>query len=206
MNYSDISAINVFLENFKTRIYVGELSFKDKQWQFCYADNYFRYGSAIQFGPELPLTERCFFSEKMFPSFLDRIPDKENPAYSEYCEYVGISPDEENLLILLAALGHKGPSSFILEPAFSYNKELKKIRELRMKIGLTVREFASVFSISGNTLKKIEKGEKISNDIFRRFLIYIKFPDVLNYELVANKKYIHSEKFNKIIEKFNITK
>ena len=49
---------------------------------------------------------------------MDRIPSKENPAYPDYCKSQGISVNETNPIILLIAIGKRGPSTFIFEPVF----------------------------------------------------------------------------------------
>ena len=110
-------AIDVYLERTSARQYVGRLSKIRGRFVFEYNEAYRYSGNAVRFGPDLPINKRKHFSLKLFPSFADRIPSRENPAYKEYCQSVGISPSEKNSFALLVKLGRKGPSSFILAPA-----------------------------------------------------------------------------------------
>ena len=183
----DIVGIDVYLEFKKTRRYVGKLEVlnsEDKFYVFTYDMNYMDQLSSIEVGPDLPLTRKVYKSKTMFKSIKDRIPSKNNPAYKEYCEDAGISPTEKDKIILLATIGRKGPSSFAFEPIY---RELisQEVRScFRKKLGLTVREFSSVFDFSTKTVQKIEKGDSIARDSQKRFDTYIIFPEVATFELI----------------------
>src|SRR3990167_11084504 len=112
-----ITAVDVYLKKRKTREYVGQLTRDNAHYIFTYNDLYLYKDRSIPLGPDLPLTKKKFISDALFPSFLDRIPSNKNPAYKEYCKMVGIDANESDLIILLATLGQKGPSSFIFSPA-----------------------------------------------------------------------------------------
>ena len=118
--HKDSTALEVYLEGRKRRVYVGALTFhKDRdQYHFVYDSKYLKSKKAIPIGPDLSLFKKNLWSEKgkTFPSFADRIPSKSNPAYAEYCRSQGISVNEENIIILLGTIGRRGPSSFIFEP------------------------------------------------------------------------------------------
>jgi len=160
--------------------------------------------NSIPVGPELPLTKRIHKSEQLFSSFADRIPSKQNPAYKEYCQKFDLAPNEKNEIVLLSTIGKRGPSSFIFE--------LKNIEEythydyinFRKSSGLTLRDFATVFSVSLTTLQRMEKGvgDK-GRESLRRIEIYDKFPEIALFELDRRKELIHSakhEKFEKILK------
>ena len=129
--HNKIKAILVYLELKTTRELVGKLEYKNKKYCFSYDKRYLEFKKALPIGPELPLTKLYFESEELFPSFVDRIPSKHNPAYTDYCAEFSIDVDEENQLILLATIGRKGPSSFIFEPKYnSFNaNDLKSFRQ-----------------------------------------------------------------------------
>ena len=115
---NNITAIDIYAEFGKSRIYVGRLDKTGGKFQFSYDRKYLKSKKKLSLGPEFPLTKRQFFSDSLFNSFKDRIPSKENQAYTEYCDKFGISSDENNELILLATIGSRGPSSFVFEPVF----------------------------------------------------------------------------------------
>ena len=116
IDYSKVAGIRLFLERRSKRLFVGKLERKEKKYIFSYDKKYLNYKKAIPFGQEFPLTKQYFESQEIFPSFQDRIPSKENPAYSDYCKQFGISPEEKDIFILLATIGRKGPSWFMFEP------------------------------------------------------------------------------------------
>jgi len=113
-----IIGVGVFLERRKTRQWVGVLRRVDHKLVFTYDDEYFKAKRVIPLGPEFPLTQKEFISDKLFASLDDRIPSRRNPAYPEYCAAVGIDSKEKDPLILLSTIGRKGPSSFIFYPLY----------------------------------------------------------------------------------------
>lgn len=111
-----IIGIAVYLEKTRSRQYVGKLTREEGQYLFEYNSNYMKSRNVISLGPEMPLTKQSYRSKALFIPFMDRIPVKENPAYPEYCEAMGISPEETDPLILLGTIAHRGPSWLIFEP------------------------------------------------------------------------------------------
>lgn len=152
-----ITAVDVFLKKRKTREYVGQLSKENSFYIFTYDNLYLYADRSIPLGPDLPLTKKKFKSKNLFPSFLDRIPSKQNPAYNEYCKMVGISPSEKNTLVLLSTLGQKGPSSFIFSPAPTSAITHEDVINYRKSLKLTIREFSELFEFSPATIIRIEK-------------------------------------------------
>jgi HipA-like protein len=173
-----IEAIQVFLEKRKARWLVGILaSGKDgKGFVFEYTDQYLYSKSSIPVGPDIPLTRKKYKSENLFKSFNDRIPSSKNPSYAEYCKVAGISPDENNQIVLLATIGRRGPSSFVFEPIYK-EAETADLVTFRRNLHLTVREFATVFDFSTATLNKIKKGQGKSAEAMKRLKIFFAFPE-----------------------------
>src|SRR3989338_3574106 len=106
--------LSIFHEGRKRRVFVGELIYdksKDR-YDLIYDKNYARSESAISLGPGLALIKLKHHSTKgkLFPALADRIPDKNNPAYKDYCKAQGISVSEKNPIILLGTIGKRGPS------------------------------------------------------------------------------------------------
>ena len=161
-NYSpkNIVAIEIYLQHKLTRTYVGKLTKikKNKKDLFLlqYDSQYLIKENSIPLGPELSLARQSYESLDLFPSFQDRIPSKENPAYIDYCKTTGISKDEQDPIILLATIGKQGPSSFVFEPIYKEDFETVNLKEYRQELGLTIREFADLFDISASHLQKIE--------------------------------------------------
>ena len=90
-------AVDVYLEKRGTRHYVGRLSKSNRHFVFEYDEAYRYSDNPLPIGPDLPIDKKTHSSLKLFPSFEDRIPSKQNPAYKEYCQSVGISSSEKNL-------------------------------------------------------------------------------------------------------------
>jgi len=196
-----IIGIFVFLKKRKTQTLVGRLYKTDQKFVFTYEDSYFNAKHSIALGPEFPLTQKIFSSDKLFPSFEDRIPSVQNPAYPEYCLAMGIDPNERDSFILLSTVGSKGPSSFIFYPIFKRDISPKDVIEFRNMLGLTTREFAAVFEFSQNSLNALERGRRGGIEILKRLEILLHFPNVALYFLLVNSGYLVYEKWLAASEK-----
>jgi HipA-like protein len=190
-----VIGISVFLEKRKTQTLVGSLYKIDQKLVFTYEDSYLKAKHSISLGPEFPLTQKQFSSDKLFPSLEDRIPPTQNPAYPEYCLAMGIDPNERDPFILLSTVGSKGPSSFIFHPIFKRDITPKEIVEFRHTLGLTTREFAAVFEFSQNSLNALERARKTGTEIIKRLEILLHFPPVALYFLLINRGYLTHEKW-----------
>ncbi len=196
-----IVGVYVYLEKRKTRQLVGELTFgaKDKEYIFTYFEKYLFSDQIIPVGPELPLTKKKHQSNKLFPSFVDRIPSKENPAYRDYCYAMGISEKEENPLILLSSIGKRGPSSLVFEPHYERNFDGVALKKFREKLDLTTREFATCFEITQSALVNIELGKVSGKEILKRIEIYASFPEVAISQLKIAGGGLHAEKQKSVL-------
>lgn len=148
-------------------MYVGCLIKEKDQFVFTYDDLYFRARKIIPLGPEFPMTRKVFTSKSLFSSLKDRIPSKENPAYPEYCSYMGISPDEDNPFVLLSTIGQKGPSSFVFMPLYEREFHVQDVIEFRKLLGFTTRDFAEIFEIPQASLNALERKRNSGKDLFK---------------------------------------
>ncbi len=189
--------MDVFLEKRRTRLHVGTLMRKNGKFVFTYDDHYFKAKNVISLGPEFPLTQREFISEVLFPSFEDRIPSIQNPAYSEYCLTMGVDPKEQDPIILLSTIGRKGPSSFIFYPIFERKITAKDVIKFRESLGLTTREFSAIFEFSQSSLNALERNRISGNEILKRLEIIFNFPDVALDFLLINGGHLINEKWIK---------
>lgn len=200
-----IIGVEVFLEKRKTRLRVGILKRENTKLVFRYDEKYFKSKNIIPLGPEFPLTQREFSSEKLFPSLEDRIPSLQNPAYPEYCLAMGIDPKERDPIILLSTIGRKGPSSFIFYPIFERKVTAENVIKFRESLGLTTREFSAIFEFSQSSLNALERNRILGNEILKRLEIILNFPDVAFYFLLINGGHLTYKKWvkatNKHIEK-----
>lgn len=191
----------MFLKKRKTQTLVGRLYKTDQKFVFTYEDSYLNAKHSIALGPEFPLTQKEFSSDKLFPSLEDRIPSVQNPAYPEYCLAMGIDPNEQDHFILLSTIGSKGPSSFIFYPIFKRDISPKDVVEFRNMLGLTTREFAAVFEFSQNSLNALERERRGGIEILKRLEILLHFPNVALYFLLVNSGYLAHEKWLDASEK-----
>lgn len=196
-----IIGVDIFLEKRKTRLHVGVLRRMNGKIIFTYDDHYFTAKNIIPLGPEFPLTQKQFVSDQLFFSLEDRIPSRQNPAYPEYCELMGIDPKEQDVFVLLSTIGKKGPSSFIFSPLFERNIGPENLIEFRELLGLTTREFASVFEFSQASLNALERGRTSGKDILKRLEILLNYPVVALDFLLLNGGYITNDKSNAAFEK-----
>lgn len=197
----DQSQLHVFSESRKRRIFVGTLNW-DKiknQFEFKYDPKYAKSKKAIPIGKELDLFKKSHISKgKLFPSFADRIPSRDNPAYEDYCKSQGISVDEENPIILLVAIGRRGPSTFIFEPVFKNDFSYLDVKKFREDVGLSINDFSLAFDINPPTLQRLESGKKADLGTIRRIQIYLSFPKVALWQIEMNTGKLHAEVFHKL--------
>lgn len=196
-----VIGVDIFLEKRKTRIHVGVLEKIYEKLVFTYDEGYFKAKNVIPLGPEFPLTQKQFMSERLFPSLEDRIPSQQNPAYSEYCQLMGVDPKERDPLILLSTIGKKGPSSFVFSPIFDRKIVVNDLIKFREFLGLTTREFAAVFEFSHTSLNAFERGKTSGKDILKRLEILLNFPVVALDLLFVNSGLLVYEKWSNATEK-----
>lgn len=194
---SDLSIIglDVFLEKRVSRMHVGVLFKRKGKLIFKYNDVYFKARNVIPLGPEFPLTQREFVSTKLFPSFEDRLPSKQNPAYIEYCNAVGIDPKESDPIILLSTIGRRGPSSFVFYPKYERDLSAKKILTFREMLNLTTREFGAIFEFSQNSVNALEKNRNSGVELRKRLELIMYYPQIAIDYLRKNGGYISHKKF-----------
>ena len=189
-------SIAIFIEKRKTRQFVGYLTFLKEEhvFEFTYDEDYLYEKKIIPLGPEFPLTQRSFRSKKLFPSLQDRIPSRENPAYPDYCQSMGISVNESNPIVLLGTIGKKGPSSFIFEPIYETTFTSENLRKFRQELGLTTREFSLCFNLPRLALLHIENGQSPGKELLKRIEIYQRFPEVALFEIQRHGGRINHQK------------
>lgn len=191
----DKTHIKIFHEGRKRRIFVGDLIYDAKKDKYClqYDRNYTFLKQAIPLGPNLSLFQLQHYSKKgeMFPVFLDRIPDKLNPAYPEYCESQGISVNEKDIMVLLGTIGRRGPSTFIFEAVYKSEFSASDIKQFREQLDMTQHDFALAFDISQATLQRIEAGESHDPNTLKRIEILLSFPSVALWQLKQTGNQVH---------------
>ncbi len=190
----NIIGVDVFLERFKTRVHVGKLERQKDQFHFTYDLNYMKAKNIFPLGPEFPLFRQDFFSNELFPSFADRIPDPDNPAYPDYCAAVGIDPEITDPIILLPTIGRKGPSSFIFEPIYKDAFTYEDCERFRENLGLSLQDFAHLFDVSLSILQKMKAGESSGKEVLKRLELYVRSPELLDLQIKRNAKWLHFEK------------
>ena len=139
----------------------------------------------------------------MFPIFLDRIPDKLNPAYADYCSSQNISPDEKNIMVLLGTIGRRGPSSFVFEPVYSSDFSADDITKFRKQLSISQHDFALAFDISQATLQRIESDKSIDLNTLKRIEMLLTFPDVALWQLKQTGDRVHKNALTKLRKYFS---
>ncbi len=202
-NPLNIKAIDVFLEKRTRRLYVGRLKRQGENYLFDYDQSYMYHPGVIPLGPEFPLTHQSFEQKQLYVSFADRLPDRENPAYQDYCRSENISPDTKDPIILLGTIGRRGPSSFIFEPAYDNEFGEQDYQKFRDSLGLSLEDFSLLFGISLSILQKINKGQSSGKDILKKIELYARFPELIHYEIQKNGKFLHTKKIDALIKRIS---
>ena len=202
----DKDRLNIFHEGPKRRIFVGQLMFNKtiNSYELNYDKEYTYFKNAIPISPALDLFQVKHISKnrELFPAFIDRIPLKSNPAYNDYCYSQGISPNEENPIILLGSIGKKGPSSFIFEAVYNHEFTATVIKETRQSLKISQHDSSQAFDISKNTLQRIESGKSKDVNSIKIIQIYLNFPEVALWQLKQTGQKIHSNALNTLIRYF----
>lgn len=203
MKYDNVRAIDVYVEGRYVRECAGKLE-RDlgpdgqQGFRFTYNNAYLKKPDAVSIGPELPLTGRTYFSERLFPSFADRIPSRANPAYPEYCAVTGISETESDPFVLLTTIGKRGPSCFVFEPVEGYHFGQEEAAEFRAGLGLSLRNFGRLFDFSPFTIQKIESGKQTGRDVLKRMELYARFPEAAWFEMNRNRAKLHTDQWRRL--------
>ncbi len=203
IDYSKIDStqLHVFSESRKRRVFVGTLKWDISKnvFEFKYDQKYAKSKTAIPLGKELDLFKKTQISKgKLFPSFADRIPSKDNPAYKDYCESQGISVNEENQIILLISIGKRGPSTFIFEPVYLNTFNFNDVKNFRETHQISIHDLALALDLNQPTLQRLEAGEKTDLGTIRRLQIYLEFPKVALWQIQMNSGKIHYDTFKKM--------
>jgi len=202
--------LKIFHESRKRRILVGELIYDNETdgYELIYDKNYAHSKNAIPISPDLDLFKLRHQSEKgkLFPSFTDRIPDKSNPAYNDYCKAQGISPAEKNPIILLGSIGKRGPSSFVFEPVYYSEFNANDIIKLREQLQITQHDLAKAFDINQTTLQRIEAGVSSDLNTLKYLKILLTFPEVALWQLKQTGNQVHQDVSAKLIKYFQSQK
>lgn len=195
MPKAPIEAVLVYLERRKTRKLIGRLTYdkKNKNYIFEYDQRYLR-SKLIPLGPELPLRRQPHVSQTLFESFVDRIPSRENPAYSDYCLAMGIDIKEDDPFVLLTTIARRGPSSFVFEAERYRAFCSEDLIAFRKQLHLTIKEFALAFEVSEKTLVSIENGRAAGKEVMKRLELYALFPSVALFQFRRNCAQIHVDK------------
>jgi len=202
----DKNHLLVFHEARKRRIFVGDLRYieKTERYEFLYSENNVNLKNAIPVGKELDLFNLKHVSKKneLFPSLLDRIPLRNNPAYKDYCESQGVSTEESNLIVLLGSIGKKGPSSFIFEPVYFCETLGAGFVELRNHLAISQYDFSAAFDLNLVTLRKIESGESSDKNTLKLLQVYLSFPEVALWQLRQTGGRIHYAARSRLVNYF----
>lgn len=203
----DRNRLLIFHEGIKRRVFVGELFYDESahHYELIYDKKYACSKSAIPIGRELDLFKARHVSAKniLFPSLVDRIPSKSNPAYADYCESQGISINEANSIVLLGSIGRRGPSSFIFEPVYKNEFSVKNISKFREKLQISRHDFSMALGFSETTLQKIELQKSHDNNVLKLLRIYFEFPEVALWQLKQTGSRINHKSLNKLIKYFS---
>lgn len=193
-NFQEIESVLVLLEGRSSNQPVGSLTADERGYHFTYDETYLCSPKAISLGPEMPLTRRFYQSEQLFRPFQERIPSRENPAYSEYCKSAGISEDENDPLVLLSTIASRGPSSFLFKPVYREDFTGADLKRFRTFLKLSIREFALCFDFSHPSITRVETGTTGGREILKRAEIYALYPEVALDQLRRRAVYLHQKK------------
>lgn len=194
--------INVWSQTKSKRTFVGSLFKQRGCFVFCYDEAYVQSDDAVALGPEFPLVQRHFSRRKLFASLADRIPEKRNPAYADYCYQWGIDPKEKDPFVLLTTIGRRGPSTFVFDPDDKDTFDAQALKKFRQKLQLNQREFAALFGLYQATLARLESGKAENENILRYLKLCAEVPCAMKWLLEKRGQQIHDNKRVQILKEF----
>ena len=202
----DVDRLAIYHEGRKRRIFVGELSY-DREfdcYELLYDQSYASSKKAIPIGPDLNLFQLRHRSMpgKLFASFIDRLPVKDNPAYKDYCQSQGISVDESNLILLLKTIGRRGPSSFVFEAVYIEGFSAKDVIKMREQLHITQHDFSEAFDINPQTLRRLELGVSSDHNTLKRIEVFFTFPEVALWQLKLTGCKVHKDIYATLVDYF----
>lgn len=204
-----LNRLDFFLEQRSTRIKCGILQRKliNKkrniyQYEFNYEIDYMDNPNAIPCAVELTLDQPCFKAKNIWPSILDRLPQRDNPAYPDYCKACEISEDEEDEFLLLSTLGRKSTGSVIIEAPRREMYSAESLIQFRKNLGISMNDFAKAFSVSSSGLYKIENGKSNGAEVLKRIRLYESNPKLAIEEINYNSAVLNDKIYRKIIAFF----
>ena len=152
--------IEVYSESGKRRAFVGRFARVKSGYIFQYSTEWLNNDKAFQLGDDIPLGSETLKFKKFPKSLLERIPPKTSTNYKRYCKERGISTSENDQMILLGTIGHKGASSFVFELSDEFdrkNKVLEKLNSLMQTF--TLRDLAYLYGVSHGSIQRVLKGD-----------------------------------------------
>ncbi|MFH1829640.1 MAG: HipA N-terminal domain-containing protein [Pseudomonadota bacterium] len=178
-SFVNTSKILVFSDEPRGRVFVGELDRTKGGYSFVYDNGYLARSTATPLGPDLPLSLKPIKSKKFFESLFDLLPDRNNPAYEEYCRSVGITSDEQDPMVLITHFGG-GPSRFAFEMAPDDTLPTgSQVVKFRNSLGLSQRQLACFLDIPIATLQAMEKDTAEVNVARNLVSIFVENPSAL---------------------------
>ena len=202
----DKNKLHIFHEGRKRRMFVATLIYVESEdiFKLIYDKKYVYSKNAISMGPNLSLFSLTHESKKgtLFPTLSDRIPDRDNPAYVDYCKMQGISVDETNPIVLLGSIGRRGPSSFIFEPVYVDAFSPADIVNMREELDITQHDFALAFDLSKATLQRIESEKSTDKHLLKQIQIFLSFPEVALWQLKLTGGRVHRKTLVKLVKYF----
>ena len=194
--------LKVYAEVRKQRIYVGLLEYlkERKSYRFTYDSAYLDSAAPLALGVDLPCSRKVHESDALFLSFVDRIPSRENPAYRDYCRQRRIPEDETNEIILLGAIGTRGPSCFIFELIWHCNFDVvAEFNALRRETGLSLNTLSKAFNLNYATLHRLITGKSKDPATTRILRYLLTVPECMKQELRLTRAAIHHDAFVRLL-------
>jgi hypothetical protein len=194
--------LEIYSETRKRKIFVGKLEWKESGnvFELIYDKKYMKSPSAIALGPELPLSKMTHKSKgELFSSLADRLPSRRNPAYKDYCEAMGISTEEKNLIVLLGTIGKRGPSTFVFESLYEPELDVRTMLSRAMnKFKLTFHEISLSMEINQITVQRIISGKSKDKSNTKLIRIFLSSPAAFREQLQLSSRKLHRDSLAKL--------
>jgi hypothetical protein len=108
---NSLTKLNIYAEwtedEVKQKIFVGTLEVINDEYVIQYTQEWIGHPLSIDIGEDIPLTLTPVKSHILWKDISNRIPPKSYSTYNNYCEAWGVVTGEQNILLLLATVGHR---------------------------------------------------------------------------------------------------
>jgi hypothetical protein len=108
-----IKKIDIFAEWSDQKVLAGVLEFFDGEYILTYNQEWIDHEQSISLTEGTPLSSKIHRTTNLWGGVEDRLPPISSKTYSNLCKGWGVPTGEQDILLLLATVGHRAMGCFV---------------------------------------------------------------------------------------------